>query len=173
MATNYNENSHRVTEIDKETLKGMCSVCGPDTPLYFLESKNYYQCLERKRQVNRDAAKARYDPERNRKRELKRRFNMTLEQWDEIFESQSKKCAICSRTEPNGTGWHVDHDSTCCSSRFTCGNCVRGILCSNCNTALGLLGDDISKLESAITYLRLGLPRDPATGPLSTSQRLP
>lgn len=31
---------------------------------------------------------------------------------------------------------------------------IRGFLCSNCNTGLGLFKDNINLLESAIKYLR-------------------
>jgi hypothetical protein len=37
-------------------------------------------------------------------------------------------------------------------------NKIRGELCSNCNSALGLLGDDPSWLEAAAAYLRRHLP---------------
>ena len=33
---------------------------------------------------------------------------------------------------------------------------VRGVLCSSCNTGLGLLGDDISSLFNAIKYIKNG-----------------
>lgn len=44
-----------------------------------------------------------------------------------------------------------DHDH---SSRRMCGDCVRGLLCGNCNHALGLLDDNIDTLRSMIAYLK-------------------
>lgn len=35
----------------------------------------------------------------------------------------------------------------------TNGQCVRGLLCSDCNLSLGKFGDDVATLERAITYL--------------------
>ncbi|WP_180357381.1 endonuclease domain-containing protein [Streptomyces sp. TLI_146] len=36
--------------------------------------------------------------------------------------------------EPRGkyNGWHIDHDHVCCPHDTTCGERVRGILCSDC-----------------------------------------
>lgn len=44
----------------------------------------------------------------------------------------------------------VDHDHRCCASTNSCGACVRGLLCSSCNTAAGMLQD------SPRNALRLG-----------------
>ena len=49
---------------------------------------------------------------------------------------------------------HVDHDHACCSKRkMSCGKCVRGLLCSQCNHLLGDADDDTERLLSAIDYL--------------------
>lgn len=32
---------------------------------------------------------------------------------------------------------------------------VRGLLCQKCNTAIGLLGDDVERMRSAISYLEV------------------
>lgn len=53
----------------------------------------------------------------------------------------------------------IDHDHSCCPAgkfpgrKVSCGECVRGTLCSNCNAALGLLGEDKSRMEGLVTYL--------------------
>jgi hypothetical protein len=82
------------------------------------------------------------------------RFGLSREQFDEILESQGGTCAICKSLSPGSSFWHVDHDHDCCpSSDKTCGQCVRGILCSLCNTGLGHLRDDTDILRTAIAYL--------------------
>jgi hypothetical protein len=47
----------------------------------------------------------------------------------------------------------VDHNHQCCSSKTSCGRCVRGLLCHACNKALGLLGDDADRVVAAVVYL--------------------
>jgi hypothetical protein len=73
---------------------------------------------------------------------------MTIEEFDKIFASQGQRCAICGAKEPGGKRrWNVDH----CHSTHK----VRGILCFNCNAALGALKDNPLTLCAAIFYLNL------------------
>jgi Recombination endonuclease VII len=45
----------------------------------------------------------------------------------------------------------IDHDHACCpNNKYSCGKCVRGLLCLGCNTTLGLIE---RKLETAQAYL--------------------
>jgi hypothetical protein len=85
---------------------------------------------------------------------LLRKFKITLEDYDRLLEGQGGRCAICG-TQECRTGKHfaVDHDHACCPGVETCGRCVRGLLCHNCNAILGLLGDDVDLAASAIRYL--------------------
>jgi hypothetical protein len=86
-------------------------------------------------------------PKINRESRLRRFYGITPEEYEEMLEQQGGKCAICGVVfgDDKKTSPHVDHDH---SSRF-----VRGILCQNCNFAIGLFEDDVDKLQSAIDYL--------------------
>jgi hypothetical protein len=53
----------------------------------------------------------------------------------EIQGSKQRECASCGAT----TQLKVDHDHGCCPAAQSCGRCVRGYLCHDCNTAEGLL----------------------------------
>lgn len=91
------------------------------------------------------------DPEAWRRWNLKRRHNMTPDEFAERLREQDGKCAGC------GEAWdeqfHVDHDHACCPTEFGCGDCVRGLLCRPCNQGLGLLNDDPQRLRRLATYL--------------------
>ena len=76
---------------------------------------------------------------------LKYKYGITQERFTQIKAAQDGKCAICGAIDGGGRGLSVDH---CHSSGE-----VRGLLCGNCNSALGLLKDDVSLLLSAVQYL--------------------
>lgn len=96
----------------------------------------------------------RHDAAAQRRQRLWTYYRLTIERHDEILERQGGMCGICRRPEPGGKGtWNVDHDHACCPGQRSCGACVRGLLCQNCNTGLGLFSDDSSALGSAIAYL--------------------
>jgi hypothetical protein len=101
------------------------------------------------------------DPEhRRRKREAAvcRTYGITLEEYLALQDQQGNLCAICrkpARGKPNGRAradhvpsLHVDHCHT--SGR------VRGLLCGNCNTMIGLAGEDSKVLLAAVEYLEKG-----------------
>ena len=85
-----------------------------------------------------------------------RKFGITMEQYRGRLAAQGGGCAICGSTNPgqsNHARLPVDHDRSCCPGDRSCCRCVRGILCSRCNRALGLFGDDPDRLTSAARYL--------------------
>lgn len=77
------------------------------------------------------------------------RYGLTVEE----YQALGNECRICG-DEVAGKGRHVDHDHKCCPEiGRSCGKCVRGILCHNCNTGLGKFRDDPALLGAAIAYL--------------------
>lgn len=63
-----------------------------------------------------------------------------------MVERQGGGCAICHRGPSKGTArLYVDHDHDT--------DKVRGLLCQQCNSALGLLQDDPTIVYNAYTYL--------------------
>lgn len=83
-----------------------------------------------------------------------KRFNLSKEQYVDLEKSQNNVCAICKNPEQKKRRLSVDHDHSCCNGPFSCGKCIRGLLCSNCNTFLGNAKDNIEILKSAIEYLQ-------------------
>lgn len=76
------------------------------------------------------------------------RYGITAADVERMLKEQRGRCAICRRL-PSGKGrnaiLHIDH---CHRSGK-----VRGLLCFNCNTGLGNLGDSKRLLVRAIKYL--------------------
>ena len=66
-----------------------------------------------------------------------------------IHDMKKNGCFACGSNDK----LRVDHDHFCCPEGQSCDKCVRGILCHKCNTALGLLDDDMNKIMSLATYL--------------------
>jgi hypothetical protein len=60
-----------------------------------------------------------------------------------MYENQNGKCKICAVTSEN---LYIDHDHKSME--------VRGLLCRDCNSALGLFRDNTEILENAIEYLK-------------------
>jgi hypothetical protein len=91
------------------------------------------------RQRRRESRRSRLerDPDYERRWDLLRLYNITLERWDEMFTAQGGACAVCRQPAPEGERLHVDHDHACCPTGSSCGRCVRALLCSRCNTAVG------------------------------------
>lgn len=66
-----------------------------------------------------------------------RRFGIEPGEYDQIKDLQGGRCAICGGVDA-GRDLAVDHDHACCpSGARACGDCVRGLLCLQCNTKLG------------------------------------
>ncbi|MEV8306309.1 endonuclease VII domain-containing protein [Streptomyces flavidovirens] len=72
---------------------------------------------------------------------LRRQYGLTEAERDEMVLSQMGICSICLAAP----AVHVDH----CHETGR----VRGVLCFNCNSAIGKLGDDPDTLRRAIAYL--------------------
>lgn len=81
-----------------------------------------------------------------------RKYNMTPEDYLRIEAEQGGVCKIC-KNDNNGSRLMVDHDHNCCPGVNTYGNCIRGLLCKNCNWALGNAKDDVEVLQKMIDYL--------------------
>lgn len=86
--------------------------------------------------------------DRTRNSDLKRLYGITIDDYYRILDEQSGLCAICGVKDNNGKRFVIDHD-------HVTGD-VRGLLCGNCNRAIGLMRDSINIIESAARYLKEG-----------------
>jgi hypothetical protein len=84
--------------------------------------------------------------------DLRRRFDITLEDYEQMLLAQQGKCAVCLRSAGEiGTGANssgtlaVDHDQRT--------GAIRGLLCTNCNLGIGSFFDRPATLRLAALYL--------------------
>lgn len=105
-----------------------------------------------------DSRRRNADPEkqaRQRALHLAYRFGLSVDQYNDMLAAQGGVCPICLRSPENLTQpFHVDHDHRCCPGDKTCGQCLRDLLCFNCNVALGSIRDSLETAERLVTYLR-------------------
>ena len=81
----------------------------------------------------------------SRRKDLKKKYGITIEDYNRMLEEQGGVCAICGTVSPRQSGvFSVDHDHE--TSR------VRGLLCHRCNMGMAFM-DDIKWAESANVYL--------------------
>jgi hypothetical protein len=66
------------------------------------------------------------------------RYGLTQELFDGLLAAQGNACGMCRAPFGEDQPVFIDHDHACCpAERTSCGQCVRGLLCLSCNTALG------------------------------------
>jgi hypothetical protein len=85
-----------------------------------------------------------------------RKMGIQPEAFDAMLAAQGGTCAVtgCDKSaNENGRRLHIDHDHDCCPGRWSCGECVRGLLCDRHNLILGLIDDDIDGLLALVDYL--------------------
>lgn len=80
-----------------------------------------------------------------------KKYKMTMAEIEAMITEQGGACKLC-RGELGDT-WTVDHDHACCPKAYTCGMCVRGVLCRRCNIAIGMLNEDPELLIAASIYV--------------------
>ncbi len=84
--------------------------------------------------------------DRVKNKDLNRRYGISLNTYNLLFEIQNGCCAICGISQSKlKKKLYVDHDHDTKD--------IRGLLCHKCNTGLGLMKDDALILKRAIDYL--------------------
>lgn len=84
-------------------------------------------------------------------RNLLRDFNMSLLEYNELFERQDGCCAVCGIHQSK----IKNMKSLCVDHNHDTGK-IRGLLCDCCNRGIGLFNDDIELLDRVKVYLAGG-----------------
>lgn len=79
---------------------------------------------------------------------LLKRYGISLEQYESLLESQNYCCATCGKSQSELT------KSLCVDHCHKTGE-IRGLLCVQCNHALGLLKDDVETIKKSLKYLKI------------------
>ena len=88
--------------------------------------------------------KVKYD----RDKYLKKKYGISLKQYNYMLKKQGGKCAICGKPQKDESrNFAIDH---CHKTGI-----IRGILCNFCNSRLlKHLGDDIPRAKGLVEYLQ-------------------
>ena len=126
----------------KPKYRGDCKDCAKkDTANWRVKNRSEYN--------NYAAAWRAKNPGKQHATDIKRNYGLHVDKYNEMLVAQDYGCKICrKRHNPDVLKGRlfVDHDHATGK--------VRGLLCVNCNTALGHTDDRIDILEKAIAYLK-------------------
>ena len=131
----------------------ICSKCKQEKPFSeFYQGDRYLdgyrsKCKECFSTYYKERNSTDIEKQRNRESSYKRKYGITLDDYNKILSSQNGGCAICGSVKlRKGESYlHVDHDHETGE--------VRGVLCTNCNVGIGRFLDDPKLLQNAINYL--------------------
>jgi hypothetical protein len=129
-----------------------CSKCKVEKPISEFHKRNNRplglksSCKQCVNESNKNSRK-----EYSRSYDLKRSYNISLDQYNDMFNKQNGCCAICKK--------HISELDMKRKKNLCVDHChetdkIRGLLCDKCNRGIGLLKDSIEVLESAIYYLK-------------------
>jgi hypothetical protein len=98
-----------------------------------------------------DRHKETYDPAVAREKRLMKEYNMTIADYDAMLLEQEGNCKVCSK--PHSGNVNGDTNKPMFIDHCHTSGKVRGLLCHNCNTALGHIKDDVELATKLIKYL--------------------
>ena len=129
--------------VNKNGSQGYGSKCKNCVREYQLEL--YHKLPVEKKRERKEKSVQALGKDYSKKYRLNRHYNITLDEYNKMYEQQDGKCYICEK-EISGREVKVDHNHSTGK--------VRKLLCHNCNTSLGLLNEDVKIFEKCIEYLK-------------------
>lgn len=94
-----------------------------------------------------------YSPEYYKTIWLKKKYDITIEQYNEMLEAQGGVCLICGKPET------TRHRKSGLVNDLSVDHChitgkVRGLLCNACNKGMGAFGDNPDLMQRAIEHIK-------------------
>lgn len=144
---------HNQDEGDLQTGTRVCRTCDlrhPMTEFYFANGGKHRRrvcktCVDVRFKERRAANPERY-ARQSRRWSIRTKYGLTEEQFEALLMEQQYRCQVC-RVKLTKDITNVDHDHAT--------NQVRGLLCFNCNVAIGHFRDDPNLMEAAASYVRV------------------
>ena len=118
----------------KDGLQYVCKSCN-----IFYYNKNKDKIIQRTKNYSKKSEVK----EKNNFRKKEKRYGITKNDFKNMQISQNNKCKICKK---ESFKLHIDHNHQTKK--------VRGLLCYNCNMAIGLLKENPEIFLNAIKYLQ-------------------
>lgn len=139
-----------IDKSEKDGHRFQCKICRNSKQRKY--AKDNPGIIKTRNKEKKDSRKAYYQSDRgiesSRRSHLKRKYNMTLEDYNKLSEQQAGRCKICNKEESSKKNKFL-----CVDHNHSTGK-IRGLLCNTCNRALGLFQDDITILYNAFIYLQ-------------------
>lgn len=120
---------------------------GPPKVLRRVVAKSGGRCATHDRAEKNRRKKAAHE------RYVQKTYSLAPGEYDELYDFQGGRCAICARATGATKNLAVDHDHGCCSGPTSCGRCVRGLVCGPCNSMLAHVRDNPAVFRRGVTYL--------------------
>jgi len=145
-------------KLDWRNKSGMCKDCYPKHRVKMSkEERLRYLYSWRKKNPDKVRATTRRNYVKNResllkrarKSQLKRKYGLSVAEYESLLLEQEYRCAICLKHKADNTNGYtlaVDHNHATGK--------VRGLLCASCNLSLGGFQDSEDLLLKAILYLK-------------------
>ena len=109
------------------------------------KNKERYNARDRERYRNDPAVREKINA-RNLAAYFQRTYGITMEERAAMLAKQNNACAVCHKPFTKSSGMHLDHDHKTGKNRE--------LLCRNCNTAIGMLYEDLTIVAGLDHYLR-------------------
>lgn len=116
--------------------RGLCGRCGKR------KAREGFKTCQKCR--NETARKTKRSKEQNLQERCSR-YGIKPNQFYQMLEEQGNECGICGEMFDDKSSAMIDH----CHAHGH----IRGLLCRQCNTAIGLLKEDVERMQGAIAYI--------------------